>query len=160
MFPIVVWLFLTVFCCFLGFSWSKEGSEVGLNWVKKQTLSSTVIGNKETKCSLNQSSPSVKTMVKQHIKPPKSYLKTMLKQPDRSAPCLYKPLDSSKNTWLFTVHQPPSTPSRILNISFNPHGTRCVTTDSNGVVGVWKTDQRGLCNQRLDFCCGCLVFMN
>ena len=37
--------------------------------------------------------------------------------------------------------------SRILSIVFNPNGTRCVTTDNNGVVGVWKTDQRGLCNQ-------------
>ena len=39
--------------------------------------------------------------------------------------------------------------SRILSIVFNPNGTRCVTTDNNGVVGVWKTDQRGLCNQSL-----------
>ncbi|CAL1170399.1 unnamed protein product [Cladocopium goreaui] len=37
--------------------------------------------------------------------------------------------------------------ARILSIVFNPNGTRCVTTDNNGVVGVWKTDQRGLCNQ-------------
>jgi len=34
-----------------------------------------------------------------------------------------------------------------MSITFNPHGTRCVTTDNNGVVGVWKTDMRGLCNQ-------------
>ncbi|CAE7196072.1 Ap1g1 [Symbiodinium necroappetens] len=37
--------------------------------------------------------------------------------------------------------------SRIMSITFNPHGSRCVTTDNNGVVGVWKTDMRGLCNQ-------------
>ncbi|CAE7303974.1 Ift140 [Symbiodinium natans] len=37
--------------------------------------------------------------------------------------------------------------SRIMSIVFNPHGSRCVTTDNNGVVGVWKTDMRGLCNQ-------------
>jgi len=37
--------------------------------------------------------------------------------------------------------------SRILCICFNPAGTRCVTTDSNGVVGVWKTDAKGLLNQ-------------
>ncbi|CAK9076435.1 unnamed protein product [Durusdinium trenchii] len=37
--------------------------------------------------------------------------------------------------------------SPILSIVFNPAGTRCVTTDMQGVVGVWKTDQRGLCNQ-------------
>eukprot|EP00931_Biecheleriopsis_adriatica_P116716 TRINITY_DN92326_c0_g1_i1.p1 TRINITY_DN92326_c0_g1~~TRINITY_DN92326_c0_g1_i1.p1 ORF type:complete len:1461 (-),score=378.40 TRINITY_DN92326_c0_g1_i1:60-4403(-) len=37
--------------------------------------------------------------------------------------------------------------NRILCIVFNPQGTRCVTTDNNGVVGVWKTDAKGLCNQ-------------
>ncbi|CAJ1392249.1 unnamed protein product [Effrenium voratum] len=36
---------------------------------------------------------------------------------------------------------------RILCIVFNPAGTRCVTTDNNGIIGVWKTDARGLCNQ-------------
>ena len=49
--------------------------------------------------------------------------------------------------WLFTPNDPVSTRRRILSIVFNPNGTRCVTTDNNGVVGVWKTDQRGLCNQ-------------
>ena len=46
--------------------------------------------------------------------------------------------------WLLSIST-----SRILSIVFNPNGTRCVTTDNNGVVGVWKTDQRGLCNQSL-----------
>eukprot|EP00928_Gymnodinium_smaydae_P021431 TRINITY_DN1835_c1_g1_i2.p1 TRINITY_DN1835_c1_g1~~TRINITY_DN1835_c1_g1_i2.p1 ORF type:complete len:1445 (-),score=352.81 TRINITY_DN1835_c1_g1_i2:414-4748(-) len=32
-------------------------------------------------------------------------------------------------------------------IVFNPAGTRCITTDGNGVVGVWKTDGRGMLNQ-------------
>jgi hypothetical protein len=40
----------------------------------------------------------------------------------------------------------------ILCIAFNPAGTRCITTDHQGVVGVWKTDTKGilqqLCNYR------------
>eukprot|EP00439_Symbiodinium_sp_Y106_P080542 s1139_g19.t1 len=41
--------------------------------------------------------------------------------------------------------------SRIMSITFNPHGTRCVTTDNNGVVGVWKTDMRGIIYLADDF---------
>lgn len=37
--------------------------------------------------------------------------------------------------------------SQILCIAFNPAGTRCVTADSGGVVGVWKTDSKGMLNQ-------------
>lgn len=35
----------------------------------------------------------------------------------------------------------------ILCIAFNPSGTRCITTDSQGVVGVWRTDAKGMLNQ-------------
>lgn len=34
--------------------------------------------------------------------------------------------------------------AEVRCIAFNPKGDRCVTTDSNGMVGVWKTDQRGM----------------
>lgn len=37
--------------------------------------------------------------------------------------------------------------SSITCITFNPAGTRCVTCDNNGVVGVWKTDNKGLLTQ-------------
>lgn len=37
--------------------------------------------------------------------------------------------------------------ARVLCIAFNPAGTRCVSSDSNGVVAVWKTDSRGLLSQ-------------
>jgi intraflagellar transport protein 140 len=35
----------------------------------------------------------------------------------------------------------------ILCIAFNPAGSRCITTDSQGVVAVWKTDAKGTLNQ-------------
>jgi len=35
----------------------------------------------------------------------------------------------------------------MVTITFNPRGTRCVTTDADGVVGVWKTDHKGMLNQ-------------
>eukprot|EP00927_Polykrikos_kofoidii_P019571 TRINITY_DN19165_c2_g1_i1.p1 TRINITY_DN19165_c2_g1~~TRINITY_DN19165_c2_g1_i1.p1 ORF type:complete len:1451 (-),score=223.71 TRINITY_DN19165_c2_g1_i1:186-4538(-) len=34
--------------------------------------------------------------------------------------------------------------AQVLCIAFNPVGTRCITTDNNGVVGVWKTDAKGM----------------
>jgi len=35
----------------------------------------------------------------------------------------------------------------VLCIAFNPAGSRCITTDNQGVVGVWKTDKQGLLSQ-------------
>mmetsp|Transcript_37028 Transcript_37028/g.85483 ORF Transcript_37028/g.85483 Transcript_37028/m.85483 type:complete len:1283 (-) Transcript_37028:63-3911(-) len=35
----------------------------------------------------------------------------------------------------------------IKCIAFNPLGLQCVTTDTQGVVGVWKTDQKGMLSQ-------------
>jgi len=37
----------------------------------------------------------------------------------------------------------------VLCVAFNPQGNRCVTTDSNGTVAIWKTDAEG----RLSQCC-------
>eukprot|EP00929_Paragymnodinium_shiwhaense_P007169 TRINITY_DN111109_c0_g1_i1.p1 TRINITY_DN111109_c0_g1~~TRINITY_DN111109_c0_g1_i1.p1 ORF type:complete len:1446 (+),score=370.50 TRINITY_DN111109_c0_g1_i1:64-4401(+) len=37
--------------------------------------------------------------------------------------------------------------SPVLCIAFNPAGIRCITTDANGVVGVWKTDGKGMLSQ-------------
>lgn len=56
-----------------------------------------------------------------------------------------------------TFQEPGSSSSRedrevhrggaILCIVFNPAGSRCITTDNNGVVAVWKTDGRGAMSQ-------------
>lgn len=35
----------------------------------------------------------------------------------------------------------------VICIVFNPAGTRCVSADSHGVVGVWKTDAKGMFSQ-------------
>ena len=34
--------------------------------------------------------------------------------------------------------------SPVANSAPRTQGSRCITTDANGVVGVWKTDQKGM----------------
>lgn len=52
--------------------------------------------------------------------------------------------------------------AEIVQIAFNPKGERCVTTDAGGVVGVWKTDHKGImstmCHYRKPGCHDKVVF--